>query len=174
MAMPLPRSLQPFLLGLTLGLLISAFGIFGLEFSRGMASWGALKLHTDTEVRTHIQNAGIHLPPDAHTLYYARAGFVDKQTWIKFTVPQDQVWQVIAQSLKKTESDFTPTFPENLLDQVYQNTNQTFDLSWWQPTSVTRFLAWSNQTQNPSGSHYFEDWLIDLDTATFYITRWDT
>lgn len=172
--MPLPRSLQPFLIGLTLGLVIAAFGIFGLEFSRGMASWGALEIHTDTEVRSRIQNARIHLPPDAHTLYYAIAGFQDHQNWIKFTVPADQIWTVVAQSIQKTESDFTATFPENLIENVRQNPNQTHDLSWWQPTSVTRFLAWSNHTQEPSGSHYFEDWLIDLDTATFYITSWDT
>lgn len=172
--MPLPRSLKPFLIGLTLGLLIAAFGFFSLEFARGMASWGALEIHTDTEVRTRIQNARIHLPPDAHTLYYAIAGFQDHQNWIKFTVPSDQIWTVVAQSIQKKEADFTTTFPENFIKEVHQNPNQTLDLSWWQPTTVTRFLSWSQETQKPSGSHYFEDWLIDLDTATFYITRRDT
>jgi hypothetical protein len=172
--MPLTRSLKPFLLGLTIGILLTMVTFVFREMGRGMASWGALEIHTDTEVRIRIQNASIHLPPDAHTLYHAIAGFQDHQNWIKFTVPSDQIWTVVAQSIQKTESDFTANFPENLIENVRQNPNQTHDLSWWQPTSVTRFLAWSNQTQNPSGSHYFEDWLIDLDTATFYITRWDT
>jgi hypothetical protein len=172
--MPLPRSLKPFLLGLTIGILVT-LAFFALrELDRGFASWGALELHPDTEVRTRIQDARIHLPPGAHNLYHASAGFVDGQTCIKFTVPPDQIWPVVAQSIQKTETDFSTTFPENLIKEVHQNSNQTFDLSWWQPTSVTRFLTWSNQTQNPSGSHYFEDWRIDLDTATFYITRWET
>lgn len=172
--MPLPRSLKPVLLGLTLGIFLTVATFASREMARGMASWGALELHTDAEVRTRIQDSRIHLPPGAHTLYHASAGFVDGQTWIKFTVPPDQIWTVVAQSIQKTETDFTPTFPENLIEQVHQNPNQTHDLTWWQPTSVTRFLSWSQETHNPSGSHYFEDWLIDLDTATFYITRWDT
>lgn len=172
--MPLPRSLKPFLLGLAIGIL-TTLAFFALrELDRGFSSWGALELHTDTEVRNRIQNARIHLPPGVHTLYHASAGFVDGQTCIKFTVPPDQIWPVVAQSIQKTQTDFSTTFPENLIKEVHQNTNQTFDLSWWQPTTVTRFLSWSQETQNPSGSHYFKDWLIDLDTATFYITRWDT
>ena len=172
--MPLPRSLNPFLLGLTIGILLPLATFVFREMAQGMASWGALELHTDTEVRTCIQNARIHLPTGAHNLYHASAGFVDGQTWIKFTVPPDQIWTVVAQSIQKTEADFTTNFPENLIKDVPQNSNQTLDLSWWQPTSVKRFVSWSQETQNPSGSHAFEDWLIDLDTATFYITRWDT
>ena len=172
--MPLHRSLKPFFLGLTIGILLTLATFAILEAARGFASWGSLDLHTDTEVRTRIQNARIHLPAGAHTLYHASAGFVDGQTWIKFTVPPDQIWSVVAQSIQKRESDFTTTFPENLIKEVHQNANQTHDLSWWQPATVTRFLSWSREPKNPSGSFYFEDWLIDLDTATFYITRWDT
>ncbi len=172
--MPLPRSLKPFLIGLMMGTLLTLATFAIREVARGFATWGALELHTDAEVRTRIQNARIHLPPGAHTLYHASAGFVDGQIWIKFTVPPDQIWVVVAKSIQKTESDFTPSFPENLIEQVHQNPNQTHDTSWWQPTTVTRFLSWSQKTQNPSGSYYFEDWLIDLDTNSFYITRWDT
>jgi hypothetical protein len=162
---------KPWLLicvGMLIGVLISGFGYFFVRMSEGFAMMGALQYETDATVRSRVKKAGIRLPPEAYDIHCGFAGFVDHSRWIKFTVPKDEIWNVVGASISKSEKDFLPRMPEHLLKEVDQESNQTFDLSWWTPFSVTSPLSWSR-----TEGRIYDDWLIDKDSGTFYITRWD-
>lgn len=152
---------------------MAAFVITGCLMVKGMSKWGALELTTDSEVRSRIDKCGIKLPAEAHDIYHAQSGFVDSSVWMKFTVPKDQIWSVVANSIKKRDHEFQPVIPEHLLKEIDQHADQTYDLRWWMPESVKKPLSWSLHKTN-DGGEYFEDWLIDIETGTFYITKWDT
>lgn len=160
-------------IGILIGVSLSLCGFGFISIGRGFASWGALQYETDTTIRSHVKAAGILLPPDAHDIHYAVSGFVDHSLWIKFTVPKEKICDVVRDSLSKSESDFAHSSPKHLLNEIRQNPNQNHDLSWWTPASVTSPRSWSNPEEK-EGQHLFEDWLIDMETGTFYITRWDT
>jgi hypothetical protein len=72
-------------IGLCAGVGLTLLGFVAREFRRGMASWGKPQVFSDAEVRERIKGAGIVLPPDAHALYYASAGFQDYTIWIGFS-----------------------------------------------------------------------------------------
>ena len=151
-----------------MGVLISGFGFFSVRLASGFATWGALQYETDATVRMRVKELGISLPSEAHDIHCGVDGFVDHSLWIKFTVPTEKIWNVVGASISKSEKDFLPRMPEHLLKEVEQKSNQTFDLSWWTPFSVISPLSWSR-----SEGRSYEDWLIDKDRGTFYITRWD-
>jgi len=155
-------------IGVLIGIIISGAGFISVQFVRGLANWGALEYETDATVKARIQGAGIPLPSGAHDIHYGASGFVDGSVWIKFTVPKDKIWDVVTGSIKKVESDFVPKIPEHLLKEIYQHSDQTYDLSWWTPAAVTSPLSWSR-----TEGRFYEDWLIDTQNGTFYITRWD-
>ena len=167
------KSWLRFLMGVLTGILLSCCGMLIVEVGRGFASWGALVYATDTEVQARVKASGIVLPSGAQDIHHAYTGFVDSSLWIKFTVPKNQIWEVVRASIAKSEADFSPRHPENLLEQVYQGRNQKHDLSWWQPSSVKAPKSWS-KIKISDGEAFHEDWLIDMETGTFYISRWDT
>lgn len=155
-------------IGVLIGVILLGAGFVFVQISRGFSTWGALQYETDETVRARIGKAGITLPPEAHGIHYGAAGFVDGSVWIKFTVPKDKIWGVVTASIAKTEIDFLPKMPEHLLNEIHQNPNQTYDLSWWTPSAVTSPLSWSR-----TEGRFYEDWLIDTQSGIFYITRWD-
>ncbi len=159
--------------GVLIGVLISGVVFVGVQIGRGIATWGELQYYTDTDVRKFVKEAGIALPQQAYDIHYGLSGFVDSSLWIKFSVPKQKIWVVVADSISKSEGDFSPVFPQHLAKEIFQNPNQKFDLSWWNPTSVKSPKSWSNPKEQ-NGQHFFEDWLVDTETGTFYITRWDT
>lgn len=163
-----PRPWLSLSIGVLIGIILSGAGFIFVQIGQGLGNLGALQYETDATVRARIQKAGITLPPEAHGIHYGAAGFVDGSVWIKFTVPKDKIWSVVTASIKKTESDFLPRAPEHLLKEIYQNPKQAYDLSWWAPSAVTSPLSWSR-----SEGRFYEDWLIDTERGTFYITRWD-
>ena len=156
-----------------IGALITGFGFVAAGIARGFSSWGALEYSTDTKVRALVTKVGVALPTEAHDIHYAISGFVDSSLWIRFTVPKDKIWDVVTSSIGKTEADFERALPKHLLREVHQNPKQTDDFGWWAPSSVSSPMSWSNPREK-DGQHFFEDWLIDMDTGTFFITRWDT
>jgi hypothetical protein len=159
--------------GMLIGILLSGCGFVVFNIARGFASWGALQYETDVKVRSHVKNAGIALPAEAHDIHYGLAGFVDHCMWIRFTVPKDMIWDVVTASVSKSEADFSHSMPENLLSEVFQSPDQEHNLDWWNPSSVTSPRSWS-RSKETNGQHIFEDWLIDVQTGTFYISRGDT
>jgi hypothetical protein len=161
------RSWPGLCVGVLIGILLSGAGFAFVRIGRGFATWGALQYDTDATVRGRIQAAGVVLPPEAYGLHYAAAGFVGS-VWMKFTVPKEKIWTVVTASIGKSESDFLPKTPEHLLKEIYQNSDQTYDLGWWTPSAVTSPLSWSR-----TEGRFYEDWLIDMQGGTFYITRWD-
>jgi hypothetical protein len=152
------RSWPGLCVGVLIGILLSGAGFAFVRIGRGFATWGALQYETDATVRGRIQAAGVALP----------AGFVDGSVWIKFTVPKEKIWTAVTASIGKSESDFLPKMPEHLLKEIYQNSDQTYDLGWWAPSAVTSPLSWSR-----TEGRFYEDWLLDKQSGTFYITRWD-
>jgi len=167
------KSWLHFFVGLMLGVILSGLGFFVAQVGSGFASWGALQYETDAKVRSMIQRAGIVLPKEVYDIHYGVAGFVDSSEWIRFTVPKEKIWDVVSGSIGKSEADFISAHPEHLLKEIPLNPDQSHDTAWWNPSSVTSPKSWSNPSEK-DGQHFFEDWLIDMETGTFYITRWDT
>ncbi|MDB4354053.1 hypothetical protein N9Z02_01990 [Akkermansiaceae bacterium] len=156
------------LLGMIIGVALCGVVYVLVGFSRGLGQWGGLRYETDGDVRATLQETGIALPNNAYGIHYAVSGFVDKSAWIRFSVPKHEIWSVVESSIKKSESDFSYDQPENLLREIHQDKGQSYDLKWWNPSSVTSPRSWSHRE-----GRFFEDWLIDSKSGTFYITRWD-
>lgn len=148
-------------------------GFVATRISAGVSSFGALQYESDSKVRMWVIGSGIALPAEAYDIHYGVAGFVDKSIWIRFTVPKEKIWEVVSASIGKKETDFPSSHPKHLLSEITQDPRQSYDLSWWNPTSVASPRSWSD-IEERNGQQFYEDWLIDTSTGTFYISRFDT
>lgn len=156
-----------------IGVVLTLITVFTVMVAKGFSTWGALRLFSDAEVRDLIRDSGVHLPPCAHDLYFAYAGFVDKTIWMKLTVPKDQVWSVVEDSIEKSASEFAPGIPKDFIKEIWQGKDQELDLAWWNPQAVKSPKGWSRHSES-NGQHFFEDWVVDEETGTIYVTKWDT
>lgn len=157
--------------GIFIGVVLSACGYAVYQIGQGFAGWGALTVTSDAVARNSITGSGVALPEEAHHLYFARDGFQDHNYWIKFTVPKDRVWEVVERSKKRKRADFVSGISQNFLKEIHQAKATKEDLGWWNPATVKRPLGCTFR-QNGSMQDS-EDWVVDEDAGTIYITKWD-
>ena len=90
-------------------LLGSCIGSFFHEFRDGLRLTFGPEVAIDAKAATRLQQMGLALPPNAHTLYYCRMGFQEPSVWIGLTVPAEDRPAVVDRWLGTSLSDLDPS-----------------------------------------------------------------
>jgi len=153
------------LLGAVLGSTLTLMAIGISKIAQGLNDLGGLVLHTDQIVRDRIKSDGIKLPEEAYSIYHARAGFQDYTTWIRFSIPLENIETFLKDALNLNLADLRESLPPENNEEIYQNENQKYDLTWWAPGLVKYPRVW---LRNDS---IIETWVVDTNSGAFYICR---
>ena len=160
-------STKSIFLGAVLGCTLTLMAIGISKVAQGLRSLGGLVLHTDQVVRDQLKSDGIRLPDSAYSIHHARAGFQDYTTWMRFSLSPEHVETFIQEHLNLSVTDLKEGLPPEYAEEIYQNENQNYDLTWWAPNLVKNPRIWR---KNDS---VIETWVVDMNSGTFYIFRHD-